>query len=72
MAAAAERAGAAVLYVSSDYVFDGRKHEPYADFPRPAPRPAYSVPASERSNAIALPAWQEGLDAYPAERKVRA
>jgi dTDP-4-dehydrorhamnose reductase len=33
-----------------------------ADFPRPAPRPAYSVLESERGNR--LPSWQEGLDAY--------
>jgi dTDP-4-dehydrorhamnose reductase len=33
-----------------------------ADFPRPAPRPAYSVLESERGNR--LPTWQEGLDAY--------
>ena len=33
-----------------------------ADFPRPAPRPAYSVLGSERGHR--LPTWQEGLDAY--------
>jgi dTDP-4-dehydrorhamnose reductase len=33
-----------------------------ADFPRPAPRPAYSVLGSERGHR--LPSWQEGLDAY--------
>jgi dTDP-4-dehydrorhamnose reductase len=33
-----------------------------ADFPRPAPRPAYSVLASERGHR--LPEWREGLDAY--------
>jgi dTDP-4-dehydrorhamnose reductase len=33
-----------------------------ADFPRPAPRPAYSVMASERGNR--LPDWREGLEAY--------
>jgi dTDP-4-dehydrorhamnose reductase len=33
-----------------------------ADFPRPAPRPAYSVLESERGHR--LPTWQEGLDAY--------
>ena len=33
------------------------------EFPRPARRPAYSVLASERGSP-ALPAWQDGLDAY--------
>jgi dTDP-4-dehydrorhamnose reductase len=33
-----------------------------ADFPRPAPRPAYSVLGSERGHR--LPSWQDGLDAY--------
>ena len=33
-----------------------------ADFPRPAPRPAYSVLESERGHS--LPHWREGLDAY--------
>jgi dTDP-4-dehydrorhamnose reductase len=33
-----------------------------AEFPRPAPRPAYSVLASERGHR--LPDWREGLDAY--------
>jgi dTDP-4-dehydrorhamnose reductase len=33
------------------------------EFPRPARRPAYSVLASE-CGAPALPAWQDGLDAY--------
>jgi dTDP-4-dehydrorhamnose reductase len=43
-----------------------------ADLPRPAARPAYSVLASERPDAIRLPPWREGLDAYLAEREVRA
>jgi dTDP-4-dehydrorhamnose reductase len=33
-----------------------------AEFPRPAPRPAYSVLGSERGHR--LPSWREGLDAY--------
>jgi dTDP-4-dehydrorhamnose reductase len=33
------------------------------EFPRPARRPGYSVLASERGSP-ALPAWQDGLDAY--------
>ena len=35
---------------------------------RPAPRPACSVLRSERADAIALPAWQEGLTEYLRER----
>ena len=35
---------------------------------RPAPRPAFSVLASEREHPIFLPDWQEGLAAYLVER----
>jgi dTDP-4-dehydrorhamnose reductase len=35
-----------------------------ADLDRPAPRPAYSVLRSERSDTPELPPWQEGLHAY--------
>jgi len=37
-------------------------------FVRPARRPAYSVLGTERSPGVALPAWQDGLAAYLAER----
>jgi dTDP-4-dehydrorhamnose reductase len=39
-----------------------------AEMTRPAPRPPYSVMASERSEAPRLPDWQQGLAAYLAER----
>jgi dTDP-4-dehydrorhamnose reductase len=39
-----------------------------AEFPRPAPRPAWSVLASERPDAIALPDWRDGLRGYLAAR----
>jgi dTDP-4-dehydrorhamnose reductase len=39
-----------------------------AQFPRPAPRPAWSVLASERRDAPRLAPWQDGLAAYLAER----
>lgn len=42
------------------------------EFPRPAPRPAWSVLGSERPEGPSLPAWQEGLDAYMTEREVKA
>lgn len=35
-----------------------------AEFPRPAPRPAWSVLGSTRPEAPALPPWREGLSAY--------
>jgi dTDP-4-dehydrorhamnose reductase len=40
---------------------------PSSEFPRPAPRPAWSVLASERDDVPALPSWREGLAAYLAE-----
>jgi dTDP-4-dehydrorhamnose reductase len=39
-----------------------------AEFPRPAPRPAYSVLGSERLDAIRLPDWRDGLRTYLADR----
>jgi len=36
---------------------------------RPAPRPACSVLTSQREHAIELPAWQDGLAAYLAQRR---
>ncbi len=41
-----------------------------AELNRPAPRPPYSVLATERDEAIYLPDWQEGLASYLAERAV--
>ena len=38
-----------------------------AEFPRPAPRPAYSVLASEWPRPIRLPDWRDGLRSYLAE-----
>ena len=38
------------------------------EFPRPAPRPRFSVLRSERSDTPRLPDWHEGLRAYLAER----
>src|SRR3954454_13078764 len=38
------------------------------EFPRPAPRPAWSVLDSEREDAIHLPPWQEHVAAYLGER----
>ena len=40
------------------------------EFPRPAPRPAYSVLRTERDYGLELPPWQEGLAGYLSERAV--
>jgi dTDP-4-dehydrorhamnose reductase len=40
------------------------------EYPVPARRPAYSVLGSEREPL--LPPWEDGLDAYLAEREVHA
>jgi dTDP-4-dehydrorhamnose reductase len=42
VAAAAREVGAAVLYVSTDYVFDGEKGSPYVESDQPAPLSAYA------------------------------
>jgi len=41
MAAAAARAGAKLVYISTDYVFDGRQKKPYTEFDPPAPLSVY-------------------------------
>ena len=41
-----------------------------AEFPRPAPRPAYSVLGSTRRDAPVLPHWQDGLAAHLTAREV--
>jgi dTDP-4-dehydrorhamnose reductase len=41
-------------------------------YARPAPRPAYSVLGTERRDAPVLPAWQDGVAGYLAEKAVVA
>jgi dTDP-4-dehydrorhamnose reductase len=57
VAAAAAAVGAKVLYVSSDYVFDGAARRPYVESDLPAPLSAYgrSKQAGETSVAVANP-----------------
>jgi dTDP-4-dehydrorhamnose reductase len=57
VAAAAAEAGAGVLYVSSDYVFDGAKGEPYVESDATAPVSAYgrSKLAGEAATTAANP-----------------
>lgn len=43
-----------------------------AETARPARRPLWSVLGSERTDALELPDWREGLAAYLAERRVAA
>jgi dTDP-4-dehydrorhamnose reductase len=57
VAAAAAGAGAGVVYVSTDYVFDGQKGAPYVESDQPAPLSAYARTklAGEEATAAANP-----------------
>jgi dTDP-4-dehydrorhamnose reductase len=70
LAAAAARAGASILYPSSDYVFDGTKESPYLEGDMPAPINAYgrtklggevSVAAANPRHFIVRTSWLFGL-----------
>jgi dTDP-4-dehydrorhamnose reductase len=69
VAAAAADAGAHLVHVSSDYVFDGRAHDPYAEGSSTAPQGAYgrsklagedAVAGSGGDSAIVRSAWLFG------------
>jgi len=55
VAAAAAELGASVVYISSDYVFDGAKGMPYVETDQPAPLSAYGRTklAGEEATAVA-------------------
>ncbi|MEW6583194.1 MAG: dTDP-4-dehydrorhamnose reductase [Actinomycetota bacterium] len=62
VAAAAARAGAALVVPSTDYVFDGAKGAPYAEDDAPAPLGAYG--RTKRAGEVAA------LDAHPAGTRI--
>lgn len=73
IARAAAACGAAVLYPSSDYVFDGRKGAPYVESDKTGPLSAYgrSKLAGEQDTAVANPrhyivrsAWLFGMGGH--------
>jgi dTDP-4-dehydrorhamnose reductase len=53
LAAAACRHGAPIIHVSTDYVFDGAKQEPYRETDHPAPETAYGRSKLEGEQAVA-------------------
>jgi dTDP-4-dehydrorhamnose reductase len=70
VAAAAAAVGATVVYVSSDYVFDGRKSSPYVESDQPAPISAYgrtklggeeATAAANRRHFVVRSAWLFGI-----------
>lgn len=70
VAAAAAEVGASVVYVSSDYVFDGAKGEPYVESDQVAPLSAYgrtklageeATAAANKRHFVVRSAWLFGL-----------
>lgn len=70
VAAAAAAVGAAVVYVSSDYVFDGAKGDPYVETDQPAPLSAYgrtklageeATAAANKRHFVVRSSWLFGI-----------
>jgi dTDP-4-dehydrorhamnose reductase len=70
LAAAAATAGASVVYVSSDYVFDGAKGAPYVETDQPAPLSAYgrtklageeATAAANKRHFVVRSSWLFGI-----------
>ncbi|MDQ6914793.1 MAG: dTDP-4-dehydrorhamnose reductase [Actinomycetota bacterium] len=70
VAAAADSAGAVMVHVSTDYVFDGTKSAPYAESDAPNPRSGYgrsklegelAVAAANPRHAIVRSSWLFGV-----------
>ncbi len=70
VAAAAAAVGASIVYVSSDYVFDGAKAAPYVESDQPAPLSAYgrtklageeATVAANKRHFVVRSAWLFGI-----------
>jgi dTDP-4-dehydrorhamnose reductase len=70
LAAAAAAVGASVVYVSSDYVFDGAKGAPYVESDQPAPLSAYgrtklageeATAAANKRHFVVRSSWLFGI-----------